>query len=101
LTEREIHLPDDVNWWHVPTVVDQCCLAAGLRVTLKATLAKHPGCVHWHFKRGDEPGTLEITVWPAGRRAWCSVQSGRRAVWIDEMMPTIIRDIESRAASAT
>jgi hypothetical protein len=99
MTTQRIDVSTSFDWAESEDEVERCCLAAGLRVSLKATLAKYPGCVHWHFKRGDEPGTLEITVWPTGRRAWCSVQSGRRAAWIDRIMPVIIRDIEARTGA--
>ncbi len=56
---------------------------SGLRITLQGTLAAYPGCLHWHLKQGKEPGTLELTWWPAQRRLWFKVASGRRGAWIE------------------
>lgn len=61
--------------------VEAACGTLGLCPTLKAPLAAYPGSVHWHWKRGKERGVLEVTLWPAGRRLWVSVQSGRAARW--------------------
>jgi hypothetical protein len=93
--EREIQLSPAVDARRLIRIIERHCLTAGLRIALKGTLAKYLGCIHWHFKRGREVGTLEITVWPIGRRAWCSVQSGRRSAWIDADLPRIVRSIEA------
>lgn len=65
----------------------------GLLLTMKGTLKSHPGCIHWHFKKGREPGTLELTLWPARRRLWIKVQSGRTAPWIDELLPPLLDEL--------
>ena len=82
---REIEVPLSPGA-SLPTVrrVESAAREVGLVVTLKTTLAKHPGCVHWHLKRDGERGVLEMTVWPEARRAWLSVQDGRRAEWIED-----------------
>jgi hypothetical protein len=49
--------------------VESACAAEGLRLTLKGTLKQYPGCTHWHYQRGKDRGTLEITFWPAQNRA--------------------------------
>ena len=64
----------------IERAIDRC----GLGVSMRGTLAKYPGCAHWHLKKGRERGTLEVTLWPSERRLWLSVQSGRTAPWIDE-----------------
>src|SRR5687768_17700711 len=56
--------------------IDAALAAHGLLVTMKGTLKSYPGCTHWHCKSGNEKGTLEITLWPAQKRAWFKVQSG-------------------------
>lgn len=60
----------------------------GLRVTLAGTLAAHPGCVHLHLKRSNEPGTLELTHLPSSGELWASVTRSRDAAWIN---PAITR----------
>ena len=44
---------------------------------MKGTLASFPNCVHWHWKRGKERGTLEITWWGKQDRLWFKVAAGR------------------------
>jgi hypothetical protein len=68
--------------------IEEAAQSLGLVVTQVATLAKYPGCIHWHFKRGSGRGTLEATYWPDQKRAWLSCRSGREADWI---APTIQR----------
>ena len=64
-----------------------------LMVSMKGTLAKYPGCTHWHLKRGRERGTLELTLWPAQRRLWLSVQEGRRAGWIAGAAEALVAEL--------
>jgi hypothetical protein len=45
--------------------------------------------MHWHYKRGRQRGTLEITLWPLGRRAWFAVHANRGAAWIDDAITAI------------
>ena len=67
----------------------------GLVVSMKGTLAKFPGCTHWHLKRGGERGVLEVTLWPAEKRLWLSVQDGRKGAWIDEAVERLARVLSS------
>lgn len=60
--------------------VEAVAASLGLTCTMRGTLAKHPGCTHWHFKQGTEKGVVEATVWPRSDgviEAWVSVQAGR------------------------
>lgn len=70
----------------IPQRIEQLCLSQGLTLTLKGTLAKYPGCVHWHFKNGRAPGTLEVTWWEREGRLWFKVSARRDAPWIDEVV---------------
>ncbi len=56
----------------------------GLRVRLQSSLAGHPGSLHWHLKRGNERGTLEVTFVPEPTRLWLVVHANREGAWIDE-----------------
>ncbi len=79
----EISLPSGANEKAVAQAITDAIAEYGLRVTLLSTLKKHPGCIHWHVKSPPAAqGTLEITFWPQERRAWFTVQDGRRADWI-------------------
>ena len=82
----EINLGSASNERWVPAVLEQICESFGLRSTLKGTLKSYPGSFHWHFKKGDRRGTLEVTFWPRMNRAWLSVQEGRTGNWIDEVI---------------
>lgn len=73
-----------------------------LRITMKSTLIKYPGCVHWHLKFGKETGTLEATLWQG--KGWFSMQMGRSAAWIEpcaERMKQVLEaDFERRSSSS-
>ncbi len=83
--------------WDTQTVqraIERIPIRHGLQVTLKGTLRKYPGCVHWHFKRPKQLGTIEATMWPEKRRVWLSVQSRRSADWIETSIETMIHDLQ-------
>jgi hypothetical protein len=96
MAEFPISLPPDVETELVASVLEQCCLDEGLTITQKGSLAKYPGCTHWHFKRCSEPGTLEVTLWPANRSAWFGVRANRRAEWMDVMIKRIKDSIQAK-----
>jgi hypothetical protein len=85
----EIPWPGDVDCQIVEEAIDEAITGIGLTVTLRGSLKKFPGCIHWHARNGRESGTLEITLWPQQRRAWFTIQDGRRAPWIDDEMRRI------------
>lgn len=73
--------------------IEEICRREGLGASLKTTLREHPGCLHWHWKRGRENGTLEVTHWPQENRVWISVHENRAAPWTDalaERLATIL-----------
>jgi hypothetical protein len=74
--------------------IDLAIVESGLRVTMRGTLRKFPGCVHWHVKRGREAGTLEITVWEG--RAWFTIQEGRKGKWVEEGMGLLVDALRRR-----
>ena len=80
-------------------MIDQAIADTGLNVTLRATLRKFPGCIHWHVKRGNESGTIEITFWPQERRAWFTIQDSRTAVWIEGGMGLIMTALQRQTES--
>jgi hypothetical protein len=75
--------------------IENAVNAHGLTITSRGSLKSYPGCTHWHCKRGREKGTLEITFWPAKKRAWFKVQAAREAPWIDELLPILMRAMAS------
>ncbi len=54
-----------------------------LSCTMRGTLAGYPGCVHWHFKRGEEKGVVEVTLWKGN--AWVTVQAGRSTAEVEAL----------------
>jgi hypothetical protein len=96
-----IRLPPKVSFSKVAREVERRCAREGLRVTLKGTLAKYPGCVHWHFKKGAERGTLEVTLWEQERRLWFKVHAGRRGAWMEAVIPRLQHALQFEWASRT
>ncbi len=101
MTEIEITVPLQANLSGAEQIIEQCCKAEGLLVNLKGSLAKYPGCIHWHFKRGGQRGTLEITLWASRRRIWFSIHTGRTGAWIEETVTRLKQDLERALAVKT
>jgi hypothetical protein len=74
--------------------VETVLASHGLTLHSRGTLRTYPGCIHWHWKNGKHPGTLEVTHWPAQRRLWFKIQAARRAPWIDQLVPLLKADME-------
>ena len=91
MLEVDIALQPDTDLPNLESLVETSCAAEDLHITLKGTLAKYPGCTHWHFKKGRERGTLELTWWPAERRLWFNVSSSRAGAWLDEAIARLRR----------
>jgi len=100
LNEIDIHVPLTASQSQIIRAVEEIAARQDLEITLRAELKSFPGSTHWHFKRGRQSGTLEITCWPKGRKLWIKVQAGRTAAWIDEMSPRLKREIERRLRRA-
>ena len=98
MTEIEIDMPDRDHASRAIERIERATSDHGLRLASRGTLKRYPGCVHWHYKNGNERGTLEITLWSQRNRLWFKVQSGRRAPWIDQMLPRLKRTLERKRA---
>ena len=61
--------------------IDELAASHGLSITMKKPIAKSPGSIHWHLKKGRERGTLEVTLLPEGR-LWFSMHENRSAAWV-------------------
>jgi len=94
MQEIEFKVPKDFDPGRAGQLIESVCAAHGLDIGMKAGLAGLPGSTHWHYKKGREKGTLELTVFPRQRRIWAQVQNGRKAPWIDGILPKIRRDVE-------
>ena len=98
MIETEVDIPPAADFSQAEQVIEGCCRAEGLLVGLKGTLVSYPGCVHWHFKREAQRGTLEVTWWAQARRVWFSVQAGRTGAWIEEAIARLKETLEMKFA---
>jgi hypothetical protein len=89
MREIDVPLPPSPDFAELARLIEGAVAAEGLRVASVDTLRTYPGSTHWHIKRGDDAGTLEITLWPKGRRLWFKVQSARDAAWIADVLPRL------------
>jgi hypothetical protein len=87
----EITIFDGSSPVQVERAIERAIRTSGLQITLCTTLRQYPGCIHWHVKSGSEKGTLEITYWPAERRAWFTIHRGRAGEWIADAIKRIQR----------
>jgi len=94
MLESNIEIPGDVNGVALIDAIERVCRAHELTCTLKGTLAKYPDSMHWHFKKGKQKGTLEITWWESKNRLWFKVAEGRTGAWIEEGMLQIKEEIQ-------
>ena len=94
MQEIEFRVPRDLNLNRAGQLIEDACAALNLTIAMKSPLASYPGSTHWHYKNGKEKGTLELTIFPRDRRLWAQVQSGRKAAWIDAVLPELQRRIE-------
>lgn len=94
MREIDIALRNDATQQEIVSAIDVACREAGLTQVSKGSLGKYPGCVHWHYKLAEQPGTLEITYWPRAKRAWFALRANRYAPWMDTLVPQLKLDIE-------
>lgn len=91
---REIEIQPTGSTDAIEQRMEQVCLREGLTLTLKGMLVRYPGCIHWHFKNGKLPGTLELTWWAREKRLWFKISAGREGVWMDGMAEKIKTQME-------
>ena len=97
---RHIKIPANVDWASVPEIIEAACVELGLIQSLRGSLAKYPGAIHWHYKMPGQTGTLEVTASENRKEIWISVQSGRKAEWIPAIAKQLIVMIETRLAAS-
>ncbi len=94
MTETHINIRGIDDTGGVIGRVESVFASHGLTMTSRGSVKSYPGCTHWHWTNGNERGTLEVTLWPAKRRLWFKVQAGRRAAWIDRLVPVLKAALE-------
>jgi hypothetical protein len=102
LTDIPISLSPNSTNEQIVHAIDAAIAEVNLTVTMRDTLKKYPGSVHWHLKNRDsnnrlETGTLEVTFWPQKNRAWFTIQDGRKARWIDEKLKLLKKALQFKA----
>ena len=95
MIEVEFQTPADARSDGVVRIVEQVCIDHGLRCSLKGTLAGYPGCIHWHYRKVRQKGTLEITWWERENRLWFKVAKGREGAWMEESIAELKEQIEN------
>ena len=98
MKEIEFTVPHDADLTQAVKLIEKICAQYDLILAMKGSLAAYPGCVHWHYKRQNQKGTLELTLFARDRRVWAKVQDGRKAPWIDEDLPALQWAIERAIA---
>jgi hypothetical protein len=97
--ETEFAMPKGCDVKCVERTVERVCGMRGLLMALKGSLSQYPGSIHWHFKKDRRKGTLELTLYPAKSRLWSKVPAGRKALWIDETLPSLKNQVEAELSN--
>ena len=96
---REITVPLGTDHQLIDSLLEDICRREGLGLALKTVQREYPGSLHWHWKRGKENGTLEVTHWPPENRLWIYVHENRAAPWTDSMAARLASQIEEKLHS--
>ena len=98
MEEIEIHVDPAAIEEQLTPLLEGAIAHFGLEIRMRGTLRTYPGSEHWHIYKPGERGTLEVTMWPEGKRVWFSVQAGRRAGWIADIVPQLKAWVEGQIA---
>ena len=96
MREIELEVPDGIREDALIRCVQEVCATNNLTCTLKGTLAKYHGSVHWHFKKDKQKGIVEITWWKTKQRLWFKVADNRTGEWISASLPKLKEEIEQQ-----
>jgi small-conductance mechanosensitive channel len=94
MREIEFAVPRNADLAKAIKLIEKICAQHELILAMKGSLAAYPGCIHWHYKRENQKGTLELTLFARDRRVWAKVQDGRKAPRIEEELPALQWAIE-------
>lgn len=98
MIEHDVVLPLSVTITDIVANIEHAVVSAGLAIALRGTVSMYPDSVHWHLKRVNHKGTLELTWWPKKSRLWFKIAGNRGADW----MPGAINAINfARLATAS
>lgn len=94
MEDVEVAIGRSISPQRTEAEIERALTVSGLQISLKCSLAKFAGCVHWHLRLKAQPGTLELTYWPKEQRVWFSIHRGRGAPWMKEVIATVRQQIE-------
>lgn len=96
----EVDVPAGADLRRVEGLVQRVCRTRGLDMKVKSSLVSYPGSTHWHFSKGIERGTLEVTFWKRERRLWLSVHANRTGAWTTEEIGKVKSALEAQLRGA-
>jgi hypothetical protein len=81
MRNRTVRVPMGCDLIKTEKKIELLCEKEGLSQKIKRSLKGYSGSTHWHYKRGKEIGTLEITLLPNERKINFSVHENRKGPW--------------------
>ena len=94
MLEVKVRVPAGADLSQAERLIEACCADEGLSVTMRTSLRMYGDNVHWHFKKGEERGTLEITLLRAERGISFYVHDNRRGPWTKKAIGALKPAIE-------
>ena len=77
-----------------PAAIEKVCTGMNLRKTMKGSLKSLSENIHWHYKRRNEKGVLEITFLIQSGKIILSNKKNREAEWIKDAMKELKEKLE-------
>ncbi|MEQ8313432.1 MAG: hypothetical protein RL839_09730 [Gammaproteobacteria bacterium] len=96
-----ISIPDGVSKDQMHGVVTRAVESVGLYISHigKYMAHKHPGSVHWHFKRDKgEAGIVDATFFDVESRFWLMI-GHRNPQWVKDIVPALVAALEKEIAA--
>lgn len=91
-----IEIPEGVEKKTLMPLVEKAAQSAGLYISHigKYLAHKHPGSVHWHFKRDKkEAGMLDATFYDVESLFWLMI-AHRNPQWVKDKVPVLIHALK-------
>ena len=96
-----LEIPTGVSKEALMPLVEQAADSVGLYISHigKYLAHKHPGSVHWHFKRDKkEAGILDATFFDVENLFWLMI-AHRNPQWVKEKVPALIGALNKEFAT--
>ena len=95
-----IEIPQGVSKETMLELVERASSKAGLYISHigKYLAHKHPGSVHWHFKRDrKEAGILDATFYDVQSLFWLMI-GHRNPQWVKDKVPLLLTELKKEIA---